>query len=674
LELEALSVGVPPLPHDWVQQRVAVLLSPALGDSLVTMIIANNLARAGACVTVFGSQTMALHDWFAHQTGLTLAPAIESGNGVTEPASRAAIQAALAVFDVVVQLHHQKPVPDLASAHRCAVVLEPVFDVRGDAAMVDRMQAVARTLFGCVDATRDNGLQAPRGLQSRRHARRVAIHPMASTADKCWLPERFLVLATRLRGAGFDPHMILASHERAAWAPRLARAGIPVADVDSLSALASWIYESGWFIGNDSGIGHLASNLGVPTLSLFMRKGIARTWRPSWGSGHVLIGSQGIPTGKLKERFWKHALTVNRVWQAFAALRAQTADGRDGASLKRVPVRPRSEAAGVDAVPHGGVARAAAAGFDVAMANSATVAAGLSPQAGAVAISMSGAIGDTLVMMVVVRNLMRHRIPVTVFGRTAHALRTLFPDVDIVLPPEDEEACIEALRDYPTVLQMHDHQPIPRLTEHLPQARTLREVEYSKHGACMAERFAAYAQATFDLAHASIDNGLTPPVNKRYRLHRMRVVIHPEATTDDKRWGNDRFVRLAALLRKKGYEPHFVIAPHERTRWPGLAASGIPAPHFANLQVLAEWIYESGWFIGNDSGIGHLASNLGIPTLSLFRRRGSAQRWRPAWGRGQVALGWQWLPGASMKERYWRETLHCRRVMRQFLAMVENDG
>ncbi|WP_347555195.1 glycosyltransferase family 9 protein [Robbsia sp. KACC 23696] len=638
LELDVLSAGLSPLPRDWTAQRVAVLLSPALGDSLVTMIVANNLARAGAHVTVFGSQTIALRDWFADVPRLTIAPCALP----TAPGS------ALAEFDILVQLHQQKPVADLASMHRGAVVLERVFDVRTEAAMVDRMQAVCRTIFGCADATRDNGLRAPAGLQARRDRRRVAMHPMASTADKCWLPERFLALATRLRADGFSPAMILAPEERAEWAPRLARTGVPMVEADSLSALAAWIYESGWFIGNDSGIGHLASNLGVPTLSLFMRKGIARTWRPSWGVGRILIGSEGIPTGKLKERLWKYALTVGRVRQAFAALREQASDGRAG--------------------PDGNIVPPGDGDRDLTAATRC----GDCPP-GPIAVAMSNAIGDTLVMMVVVRNLLRHGIPVTVFGRTAHALRQLFPDVDIVLPPDDKAAFVAALAAYPTVLQMHDHQPIDGLADLLPTARTLRETEYGKQGGCMAERFEIYARKTFNLANASIDNGLTPPKDKHFRLHRTRVVIHPEASTDDKRWGNARFVRLASLLRKQGYEPYFVLAPHERARWPELDARGIAAPQFETLQALAEWIYESGWFIGNDSGIGHLASNLGIPTLSLFRRRGSAQRWRPAWGRGQVALGWQWLPGASMKEKYWRQTLHCRRVLRQFRAVVKND-
>jgi ADP-heptose:LPS heptosyltransferase len=116
----------------------------------------------------------------------------------------------------------------------------------------------------------------------------------------------------------------VAPEERAHWT-HIEQLGLTLADLGPLDQVAAWLYESGWFIGNDSGVGHLASSLQVPTLSLFMRRGTARTWRPGWGVGQVLIGSAYLPTGRLKERYWKYMLSVNKVSQAFDRLRALTA-------------------------------------------------------------------------------------------------------------------------------------------------------------------------------------------------------------------------------------------------------------------------------------------------------------------------------------------------------------
>jgi len=123
-------------------------------------------------------------------------------------------------------------------------------------------------------------------------------------------------------------------------------------------------------------------------------------------------------------------------------------------------------------------------------------------------------------------------------------------------------------------------------------------------------------------------------------------------------------------LRKRGYDVQFVIAPHERERWRNLGQFNIPAPNFSNLHELASYIYESGWFIANDSGVGHLASNLGIPGISLFRRRRMAERWRPAWGIVGVVLPWQWVPSSYLKERLWRQTLTCNRVLTAFTRLT----
>ena len=92
-----------------------------------------------------------------------------------------------------------------------------------------------------------------------------------------------------------------------------------------------------------------------------------------------------------------------------------------------------------------------------------------------------------------------------------------------------------------------------------------------------------------------------------------------------------------------------------------------------DLSELAGYVYESGWFIGNDSGIGHLASNLGIPSVSVFRRRNVSEKWRPAWGNVEVVLPWQWVPSAFLKNRWWRETLTCARVLAAFERIVHRQ-
>ncbi len=282
-----------------------------------------------------------------------------------------------------------------------------------------------------------------------------------------------------------------------------------------------------------------------------------------------------------------------------------------------------------------------------------------------IAFCMSNHIGDTLVSMVVVRQLVASGRSVTVFGTPAHALRRWFPGfVVLSLPPAG--SIRQVLAGFDLVIQMHVHQPYAVSALGHERVVTLQSVECGPGQGCMAERFAAFCRQAFGLPDTGIANGLTPPSALQPRGHAGRVVIHPEANAEDKRWLKQRFLRVAAALQRRGHEVVFVVAPHERHRWNDLASHGFAAPQWNDLDALAAFVYESGGFIGNDSGVGHLASNLGVPTVSLFRRRSVAERWRPAWGTVTVVLPWQWVPSAYLKERLWRQTLTCGRVLRAF--------
>lgn len=288
--------------------HVAVVLSPALGDSLLMMIVVRNLRASGVAVSVFGRNAIALATWFPD---LDLQPEL----------TRDTAQAILPRYGRVIAMRRDGPIADPTLQLPEVVLLEPACRARSSKSMAERLMQFCHDEFGLTQAGKSNGMIAPGSLQHRRHLNRIAIHPTASTRDKCWLPSRFVRLALKLRKLGFDPQFVVAPQERDAWTFVQAY-GIGLPELGSLENVAAWLYESGWFIGNDSGIGHLASCLQVPTLSLFMRRGLARTWQPGWGAGRVVIGGY-LPTARLRERYWKYTLSVARVARAFDRLRDQ---------------------------------------------------------------------------------------------------------------------------------------------------------------------------------------------------------------------------------------------------------------------------------------------------------------------------------------------------------------
>lgn len=84
------------------------------------------------------------------------------------------------------------------------------------------------------------------------------------------------------------------------------------------------------------------------------------------------------------------------------------------------------------------------------------------------------------------------------------------------------------------------------------------------------------------------------------------VVIHPFASSPAKRWPLESFREVAAAID----------AP---VKWlAGPEESLDEAERFEDLYDLARWIKRARLYIGNDSGISHLAAAVGVPTIAIF--------------------------------------------------------
>lgn len=302
-------------------QSFAFVMSPRLGDSLLSMVVVHNLLRGGYRVTVFSRHIDALRQWFPHvaiESALTAANAVERLNE----------------FDVVLHAYHADKVLPSNAFHSRVIVMDdwPVY--RQVKNMVDIQTELCEQRFGVNRAVRANGLLIPDSVKVRCYPNRVIIHPIASDAQKSWLPMRFVKLALWLKQRGFEPEFLLPPEAQARW-HWLEHHGFTPHAYDNLGDVASRIAESGWVIGNDSGIGHLASNLGIPTVSLAMRRRIAQRWRPGWAPSRAVIAPPLLPSRFLKERFWKYLLSTSRVMSAFDALMRDCGSPRIASALNR---------------------------------------------------------------------------------------------------------------------------------------------------------------------------------------------------------------------------------------------------------------------------------------------------------------------------------------------------
>jgi ADP-heptose:LPS heptosyltransferase len=110
------------------------------------------------------------------------------------------------------------------------------------------------------------------------------------------------------------------------------------------------------------------------------------------------------------------------------------------------------------------------------------------------------------------------------------------------------------------------------------------------------------------------ENGIMPA--------KKAVVIHPGSGGAHKCWRLDNFLSVARILAKEGVEVVFLFGPAEAERFsePAIAEIRTAGKLLTNLS-LAEVLGVLGCsrgYIGNDSGITHLAAALGIRTVVVF--------------------------------------------------------
>jgi ADP-heptose:LPS heptosyltransferase len=92
-------------------------------------------------------------------------------------------------------------------------------------------------------------------------------------------------------------------------------------------------------------------------------------------------------------------------------------------------------------------------------------------------------------------------------------------------------------------------------------------------------------------------------------VERTFAVLHPFASSTAKRAPMEKFQKIADLL-----------SPHMPVQWlcgPEETLEG--AVRIENLYELACWLRGARIFVGNDSGISHLAAAVGTPVMALFR-------------------------------------------------------
>jgi heptosyltransferase III len=136
------------------------------------------------------------------------------------------------------------------------------------------------------------------------HTDYLAVAPGASSPEKRWPPDRFVAMINRLTerhavganlavailGAADERSLVEAICDRLTERPGMGRP-VTVLDEARLPVIAAILERARLYIGNDSGLMHLAAASGAPTVGLFGPTPPAR-YRP-WGERTLLVQAAG---------------------------------------------------------------------------------------------------------------------------------------------------------------------------------------------------------------------------------------------------------------------------------------------------------------------------------------------------------------------------------------------
>lgn len=145
-----------------------------------------------------------------------------------------------------------------------------------------------------------------------------------------------------------------------------------------------------------------------------------------------------------------------------------------------------------------------------------------------------------------------------------------------------------------------------------------------------------YLAQTIGLPHIEIPYKLPlkPAQHPTHHSGNQRVAIHPGSGGEQKCWPISSFVALIEQLWHRNHPVLLLAGPADHHRID--AIQRLLPPQSAMFTTLidepllhvAQHLQQSSCYIGNDSGITHLAAMLGVPTIALFGPTDPAN-WQP---------------------------------------------
>jgi ADP-heptose:LPS heptosyltransferase len=122
------------------------------------------------------------------------------------------------------------------------------------------------------------------------------------------------------------------------------------------------------------------------------------------------------------------------------------------------------------------------------------------------------------------------------------------------------------------------------------------------------------------------------------------ALIHPAAAFATKQWASQNFARVVEFLAERGFTSVAIAAPNEQSLLDQLRSeTSVNVVTFAlSLPEVTALAARSQLFVGNDSGIAHIAAAVGTPSVVVFGSSNIAH-WRP-WNTAPAEVVFEEMP------------------------------
>ena len=132
----------------------------------------------------------------------------------------------------------------------------------------------------------------------------VALHPFSSITERGWHLDNFAALATRLAAMGYRPLLLGAPNDRPlldAASESFGTTSVDLVGKSSLRTTMALLKRCALFVGNDSGVMHLAAAAGIPLVAIFGPQSPVK-FGP-WSKQATVIYSQ-FPCSPCRQKFF----------------------------------------------------------------------------------------------------------------------------------------------------------------------------------------------------------------------------------------------------------------------------------------------------------------------------------------------------------------------------------